>query len=101
MTLLVDPELVSASAGIDNMAAGVVGAGTLGATPVMAAVLPPGVDSTSVMAQGLVLAHALSALQMLGQFTGQRTLFAAAKDLSAGVFSVTEAANAAAAALSA
>ncbi|WP_454561916.1 PE domain-containing protein [Mycobacterium haemophilum] len=99
MTLVVDPELVSTSAGIDTAAAGMVGAATLGATPVMSAVLPPGVDSTSVMAQQMVLAHAVSALQMLGQFTGQRMLFAAAKDLSAGVFSATEAANAAAAAL--
>jgi PE family len=99
MTLLVDPALVSASAGVDSVAAAVVGAGTLGASPVMAAVLSPGIDSTSVMAQGMVLAHAASALQMLGQFTGQRALFAAAKDLSAGVFGATEAANAAAAAL--
>jgi hypothetical protein len=99
MTLLVDPALVSASAGVDTVAAGVVGSGTLGAAPVMSAVLPPGVDSTSVMAQQMVLVHAASALQMLGQFTGQRMLFAAAKDLSAGVFSATEAANAAAAGL--
>ena len=33
MTLLVDPALVSASAGVDSIAAGVVGAGTLGAVP--------------------------------------------------------------------
>jgi len=99
MTLLVDPALVSASAGVDTVAAGVVGAGTLGATPVVSGVLPPGVDSTSVMAQLMVLAHSAAALQMLGQFTGQRMLFAAAKDVSAGVFSATEAANAAAAAL--
>lgn len=97
--LLVDPALVGVSAGIDHVAAGVVGATTLGATPVVSAVLPPGIDSTSVMAQSLVLAHSAVALQMLAQFTGQRLMFAAAKDLSAAVFAATEAANTAAAAV--
>lgn len=99
MTLMVDPEVVAASAGVDTADAAVVGSATLGATPVMSAVLPPGVDSTSVLAQQMVLVHTAVALQMLGQFTGQRMLFAAAKDLSAGVYSATEAANVAAAAL--
>ena len=99
MTLLVDPGVVSGSAAFDGVAAAQLGSAAMGSAPVITAVMPPGVDSTSVMAQTLVLQRTFQTLMMLFQFTGERAFRSAAMALSAGTFSATEAINAASAAI--
>lgn len=98
-SLLVDPGLVSAAAAFDGTAAAELGSGALAASPVITAVMPPGIDSTSVLAQMLVLQHTFQGLMMLFQFTGERAFRSAAMALAAGTFSATEAINAAAGAI--
>ena len=97
--ILVSPAAVSGSAGMDAVASGELGAASVGAAPVISTVLPPGLDSTSLMVSMLAIERAGMTLQTLAQFTGQRAFYAAAKELSAGSFGAIEAANAAAAAL--
>lgn len=99
-TLLVDPAVVSGAAAFDTAAAAQLGSATLASAPVISAVLPPGIDSTSVMAQGLVLQRTVQTLMMLFQFTGERAFRALAHDVATGMYSATEAINAAAALIS-
>lgn len=99
LPLLVDPGVVSGSAAVDGAAAAQLGSAALGSAPVITAVMPPGVDSTSVMAQTLVLQRTFQALMMLFEFTGERAFRSAATALSAGTFSATEAINAVSAAI--
>lgn len=99
-TLLVDPAVVSGAAAFDTAAAAQLGSATLASAPVISAVLPPGIDSTSVMAQGLVLQRTVQTLMMLFQFTGERAFRALAHDVAVGSYSATEAINAAAALIS-
>ncbi|MFV8176774.1 PE domain-containing protein [Mycolicibacterium peregrinum] len=99
-TLLVDPGVLSGAAAFDTTAAAELGAATVASAPVISAVMPPGVDSTSVMAQALVLQRTVQTLLMLFQFTGERAFRAIAHDLSAGTYSATEAINAASAMIS-
>lgn len=97
--LLVDPAAVGVSAVTDMVGAETAAAATVGSSPVLMGVLPPGIDSTSVMAQMAVMGHAAMGLQMLAQFHAQRALFASAKGAAAGCYTATEGINAAAAAL--
>ncbi|TXI55756.1 PE domain-containing protein [Mycolicibacterium mageritense] len=99
-TLLVDPGAVSGAAAFDTVAATQLGSATLASAPVITAVIPPGLDSTSVMAQMLVLQRTVQTLMMLFQFTGERAFRALAHDVAAGTYSATEAINAAAAMIS-
>ncbi len=97
--LLVDPVVVSGSAAFDSVAAAQLGAATAASAPVITAVMPPGLDSTSVMAQTLVMQRTVQTLMMLFEFTGERAFRSAAMALSAGTYSATEAINAVSAAI--
>lgn len=98
--ILVSPEVLAGSAAVDTAGSMTVGTATASAAPVMSAVMPPGIDPTSISAQVLVIGRTILALQMLAQFTGQRGIHGIVKDLSAGTYTAVEAMNAAAALVS-
>lgn len=99
LPIVIDPMAVAGSAAVDMGAASELGGAAVGAAPSLAAILPAGLDPTSLMLQGLILGRSAMTLATLAEFTGQRVFHGAAKDLIAGTWTAQEAINVTAALL--
>ncbi|SLI00540.1 Uncharacterised protein [Mycobacteroides abscessus subsp. abscessus] len=99
LPIVIDPMAVAGSAAVDMGAASELGGAAVGTAPSLAAILPAGLDPTSLMLQGLILARSGMTLATLAEFTGQRMFHGAAKDLIAGTWTAQEAINVTAALL--
>ncbi|MDO3042040.1 hypothetical protein [Mycobacteroides abscessus] len=93
LPIVIDPMAVAGSAAVDMGAASELGGAAVGAAPSLAAIMPAGLDPTSLMLQGLILARSGMTLTTLAEFTGQRMFHGAAKDLIAGTWTAQEAIN--------